>query len=367
MRIAYTCQMTCVRGGLERIIVEKANALAAAGHDVCIITNNPPEQESVYPINPKVRLFDMSMNTPESLWKRLLYKVRQNRLIRNALRQFKPDITIVVPTWIVLSMLFGPGNIVLESHSSRRKMFSDERQSFYKRIKTAIAERLAACVVTLTRPEAKDWKGAQRVEVIPNFSDIRSESPLNGDRTEAAMAIGRLSAVKQFDLLIDAWRRVADRHPEVRLDIYGEGPLKQSLNNQIEKLGLKNNVVLRGDSAEPAKEYSRHGFLLMSSDYEGFGLVLVEAMRCGCPCISTDCPHGPEEIIRNGETGILVPYKGLDREAVVNGIADAACEMIENAEMRKRMSTEALADSQRFNKERIINRWELLFKELAPC
>lgn len=364
MRIAYTCQYISVRGGLERILVDKANAMAAAGHDVCMIVNNPPGSQPVYAVDPRVRLIDLSLAIPSGALPRLRFKLRQNLRIVRALRSFRPDITVVVPTWLALGMFLGSGRMVLESHSNRQLMFSEERQSWYKRLKVALAERTATCVVSLTEGAAGQWAKARRCEVIPNFSNINPPAS-QPERASAACAVGRLVAVKQFDLLIDAWAIVARRHPEQQLHIYGDGPLRSELQQHIDSLGLAGNVRLCGKSDNVEQIYASHSFLVLSSAYEGFGLVLIEAMQCGCPCVSVDCEFGPRDIIADGTDGTLVPYRRLSREERATRLADAICHMIENPEIQASMRRQSIKNARRFDKNAIMQRWQHLFFELS--
>lgn len=362
MRIVYTCQNTTVRGGLERMIVEKANAMAAAGNDVALIVNNPPGAAHAYSVSPAVRVCDIGMPAPRGLLSRLRFKLVQDMRMWRLLRHLRPDITVAVPTWLTQPVLSGPGRLVLESHSSRGHMFDGEKRSRYKRLKVALAERLAACVVTLTRADADSWRHARRIAVIPNFSDM--SAPEADLPRRHAMAMGRLSAEKQYDLLIDAWRIVADTHPDARLDIYGDGPMREELLTRIHELGLTQNVRLCGRSDCPAAEYARHSFLVLSSNHEGQPMALIEAMRCGCPCVATDCPEGPREIIANGTDGLLVPYRDRQRDERVRLLASAICHMIENPAMCAEMGRRAAGNSARFDKATITAQWEQLFTEL---
>lgn len=362
MRIAYCCQDITVRGGLERITVDKANALAQAGHEVCLIVNNPPGHAVAYSVDPRVQLINVSLGQPKGLFSTLLFKWKQNMRIARALRQFRPDVRCAAASWLCAAILFGPGKLVLESHSWRKGMFSDERNSAYKRLKVAMAERIAACVVTLLPAHNRDWAAAGRVESIGNFSDISSaDAPVR----RGAMAVGRLATVKQFDLLIDAWKRVVESHPEATLDIYGDGPLRDNLQRQIDATGLHNRVFLRGECHDLAAEYASHEFLVLSSRDEGFGLVLIEAMQCGCPCVAVDCPEGPAHIITNGEDGLLAPYRNMSRSDRIDALAEAIVLMVDSSHMRREMGSRARTNVKRFGKDNIINEWQHLFKSLT--
>lgn len=361
MRIAYCCQDITVRGGLERITVEKANALTQAGHDVCLIVNNPPDSRAAYDVDPSVHLIDVALPQPKGLWSTLLFKLKQNARIFQALRRFRPDVRCAAASWLCSAVLWGPGRLVLESHSWRKGLFSDEARSLYKRLKVAIAERVAACVVTLLPAHNSDWPAAKRVESIGNFSDITAN---DAPARHGAMAVGRLAPVKQFDLLIDAWIKVAESHPGATLDIYGDGPLREELQRKIDKSGLNDCVFLRGDCEDLAAEYASHEFLVLSSRDEGFGLVLIEAMQCVCPCVAVDCPEGPAHIIADGEDGILVPYRGLRHDETTASLARSICLMLDNPELRRKMAARARINVQRFGKGTILDQWQKLFESL---
>ena len=363
MRIVYTCQDTTVAGGLERIICEKASAMAARGHDVWLLVCNPPGREAAYPVDRRVHVADMAMAPPRGLWQRLRFKTRLSAMMRKALRDAAPDIVVAVPTWLSWAMMAGPWRLVLESHSSRRNLFSNERQSFYKRLKVAAAERRADCVVALTAEESLNWPRAARREVIPNFTSMIMPAD-TAPRSGRFMAAGRISTEKGLDMLVDAWAIVVRSHPEAMLDIYGEGRKKESIAAQIAEAGLEANISLKGIAADIAEAYATHKSLVLSSHYEGFGLVLIEAMRCGCAVVATDCPYGPREIVRHEATGLLVPFRGLSRQERVQGIADAVCRIIEDPALTDRLAAEARRDSSRYDTDTIMARWEALFASL---
>jgi len=362
MRIAYICQSLDKKGGQERILIEKASALASMGHDVCMIVNNTPGCAPAYPLDGRVKFVDISLPIPRGILPRLLFKIRQDLRIWRALRRFRPDIRVAVPTWLALPILYGPGKLVLESHASRNMMFHAESRKAYKEWKVRRGERLADTVVSLTQEDAAGWLRAKRVEVIGNFSDIKSE--YSGER-QGGLAVGRLHPHKDFALLVDAWRCVADRYPQATLDIYGEGELRGELEERISCLGLDGKVVLRGNSDDMAEVYSRHEFLVMSSVAEGMPLVLIEAMQCGCPCVCLDFSSGPREIIRDGVDGVLVKSRSMSREEKVEALGDAICSMLESPGASREMGERARENASRFEKGKIMLRWEKFFGELV--
>ncbi|MDE6161291.1 MAG: glycosyltransferase, partial [Muribaculaceae bacterium] len=138
-----------------------------------------------------------------------------------------------------------------------------------------------------------------------------------------------------------------------------------ALERRVGALGIGENVCFKGRTADMAGAYSSHSAFVLSSLYEGFGLVLIEAMRCGCTPVAFDCEYGPREILRNGESGIIVPFRGLSREERVAGLAEAICGLIEEPARSREMAERALAGRGRFDKEAIMDRWEALFGDIA--
>lgn len=363
MRLAYTCQLTSKTGGLERILVDKANAMAERGHEVLLITNNPPGRAAAYAIDPRVQVADLGMEPPRGILQTLRYKWHQNRLIRQALRRFCPDVTIAVPTWLTMALLAVPGRLVIESHCMRSRMYTAEKSSIYKRFKVALAERKASALVTLTQEDSKKWPHARRCEVIPNFSTLHCDD--TASHRHGAIAVGRLHPQKDFPLLLDAWAEAVADHPEASLRIYGEGPERPSIERQIKALGLTDSVQLCGNCADMAPVYASAEFLVMSSRYEGLPLVLIEAMQCGCPCVSVDCANGPRDVIADGRDGLLVPYRGLSRPERVRALAAGICSMLDNPDRTAQMGTAARLAARRFDRTSILNRWEQLFASLV--
>ena len=180
-------------------------------------------------------------------------------------------------------------------------------------------------------------------------------SPLTEKRVIAA---GRLVRQKNFASLIRAWKEVHAKHPDWKLDIYGEGSLKTSLEKLIADLQLEGAVCLQGKTQEIFKEMTNSSIFVLSSIYEGFGLVIVEAMSCGLPVVSYACPCGPKDIIEDGKDGFLVEVN--DEQTLAARIN----QLIEDEELRRQMSQAALQKSEKYKMERIIPMWMDLFEKL---
>ncbi|WP_216588798.1 glycosyltransferase family 4 protein [Streptomyces brasiliscabiei] len=174
------------------------------------------------------------------------------------------------------------------------------------------------------------------------------------------VAAGRLIPIKRYDRLIDAFAKVAAEHPGWTLRIYGRGPQKDNLREQIDRLGLHDRAFLMGAVSPIETEWAKGAVAAVSSDMESFGMTIVEAMHCGVPVVATDCPHGPGEIITDGEDGILVPLDGD-----VDAYADALNRAVSDEELRERLGERAREKAGAYAPALIARRYEDLFEELT--
>ena len=217
--------------------------------------------------------------------------------------------------------------------------------------------------LTLTKPDAKRFRkllgGQVPVRAMGNGAPLYDGDP-SALTSKTVVAAGRLSRIKGFDLLIAAWADVAAVHPDWQLQIWGEGGLRQELTQQIADLGLTGQVRLMGFSNQLFTEMSKASIFVLSSRVEGYGMVILEAMACGLPVVSTDCPSGPRAIIDSGRDGFLVPNK--DPAA----LAAAINRLIEmGPEGRREIGQAGLARTRELSQPAVARRWEELMTELA--
>ncbi|MET9790092.1 glycosyltransferase family 4 protein [Streptomyces canus] len=247
----------------------------------------------------------------------------------------------------------GQEHLTLDNHSPR--------------LRTALrrAYRGLDVLTTVTEADAGAYRHRMRlpgvrVEALPN-SVPDPVLPAADGSAKVVVAAGRLVPVKRYDLLVEAFAAVAAEHPDWQLRIYGKGDEHDRLRQLINDLGLWNNVFLMGAAAPMEAEWVKGSIGVAASDFEPFGMTIVEAMRCGLPVVSTDCPHGPAEIIADGVDGRLVPVG--DRDAM----AAALLELVGDDELRRRMSRAALENARRFAPGPVVEQAERLISEAVSA
>lgn len=378
MKIFYVYTALLTKGGADRVVTEKANWLAEHGYDITIVTDTQLGREPVFSLSPKVKLYDLAIDfsqeyghiLPLRAWWYYILMGRYKKALSKYLINEKPDIVI---TTLGRELDFLPylkdGSIKIgESHIAReysRNFHLMEQKGgvhkclakLWRRKQEKDVSRLDGLVL-LTKQDAESWKGVTQTFVIPNSLPFYPDrmSPCGMKR---AICVGRLNEQKGYEYLIDAWSLVIMKHPDWILDVFGYGEIKAELQKRINERGLENSLKLNEPTSAIMEEYLNSSIYIMSSRYEGFGMVLIEAMACGVPCVSFDCPYGPSDIIRNGEDGLLVEH--LNTQALADGI----CKLIENPELRKKFGKSARKNVLRFSREMVMQQWVDLFESLT--
>jgi glycosyltransferase involved in cell wall biosynthesis len=220
-------------------------------------------------------------------------------------------------------------------------------------------ERHADVVVTLTEGDSHLWKKARHLEVIPNFSTM-AVSRMADYKNKRVIAVGRLSAEKGYDRLLKIWKRVSPQHQDWSLEFFGDGKLHHMLTNMIHDLQLL-NVTINPPTPHISEEYSKSAICVMTSHFEGFPLVLLEAIRHGLPCIAFDCPFGPASIIKDGICGYLIEENSIEQYAQKLSL------LMDREDIWKSLSEGAIKRNADFSVETVMNRWRQLFEDLVPA
>ena len=377
MKLVYIFSSFAAKGGTERIFCDKMNWLAeVAGYEIVFVTYEQGNHPFAYPLSNKIRHVDLNTRFfttgAMSLLKRIRFKFTMPRLFKHRLRKLLDEIQpdVVVSTTYALPLfreiLSQPYRHVVESHVCYYQLLLQKKFTHIswldRKIARHLLEMLKRCekVVVLTHKDAACWKGYDNIEVIHNVVTNYPEKITDvADRPKRIIAVGRLQAQKGFDLLIQSWQLIAARHPDWQLVVYGHGGDLQKLQQQLEKAGLTSSMTFAGATDNIYKEYQNSAFYVMSSRYEGWGLVLVEAMSCGLPCVSFDCPYGPSDIIRDGEDGFLVENGNIQQ------LAEKMELLINNKELRKRLGVRARLNAARFTSDNIMPQWTKLFETIV--
>ena len=347
-------------GGAERIMISLANHWVGQGQAVTLITFDP--RPPYYPLDGRVDLCQLDLPTvSRPLPKALQSGMRRVFGLRRTIRQSRPDIVISFLGKInVLTLLATRGLavpvVVSERNNPDRQVFRPAWHWTRKRL-----YGLAARVVTPSQG-VLDWfpdKVKARGQVIPNPVDLPDEIRPRKPGGPGLIAVGRLEDQKGFDLLLHAYRKVADRFPDWSLIIRGDGNLRGEIERLRDQLGLGERVHLPGITEMPGAWVNEGEVFVLSSRYESFGNVLTEAMVAGLPIVSFDCPFGPGEIITDGIDGILVKPEDPD------ALAEAMASVMRNAELRRRLGQAAQQNVRRFERSRIMRLWDEMVANLA--
>ncbi|WP_340313074.1 glycosyltransferase family 4 protein [Rhizorhabdus argentea] len=348
-------------GGAERVISLLSGEWAARGRVVTIVAFDSPDAPIFHRLHPAVRVVRLGISAggPNPL-KGLWTVAKRYRALKQALGALEPDIIISFLTKInVLTLLACLG-------TDRRVIVSERnnpRLQHASCLWTTLLARLhwrADAIIMQTRKscECLGAKARARACVIPNPIDI--DPTIGAARASFTLsATGRLTWQKGFDMLIDAFATIADRHPQWTLAIWGEGEARDALKRQIESYRLSERVQLRGNSRSPGDWVGQSDAFVMSSRYEGFGNALGEAMAAGLPVVSFDCDYGPSDMIDDEHDGLLV------RPNNVPGLAAALDRLLSDEELRVRLGKAAATTAKRFRPRVIIGEWDRMLAELG--
>lgn len=370
--------------GVERVLSQRLSLLAESGlYEVYLITYNQYGAPYSFPISDKVHCIDLATRYIErcsyyglyQYWDRFVSKLKYKRSLRECLLNICPDvITCVdihfVDLQIVLNIDVDAVKVV-ECHCGLSSYFAGLKKirNPYKRyrlriLKDKIIRAISQFdrIIVMTEGEKREWDLGDKVVFIPNMLSFYPDKvSVSRHAHHRIISVGRYAYQKGYDMLIEAWKIVQDKYPDWSLHIYGShdgdmgdyNQLKTTINNsQIQ------NVFLYPASNDVYSEYAKSDLYVMSSRFESFGLVLIEAMSCGLPIISFDCHFGPRSIIVDGETGILVPPSDVKK------LAESICFMIEHPDERMRMGGNARTEVSKYKPERILSVWQQFYQSL---
>jgi len=377
IKIIYCIPSLYSVSGMEKTLTTKANYFAEKlNYQITIVLTDGKEKPFAFPLSDKINIINLDVNY-DDIWgynvikkpifyfyKQIIYKKR----LTATLKKIKPDITISMlrrEINFITSIKDGSKKIG-EIHFNRLNYRDFNTKGKYKGIKGVLArlwmrqlihnlKKLDKFVV-LSHEDMGQWPELNNVSVIYNPNDKFPEIISNCDSNKI-VAAGRFVNQKGFDLLLDAWKIVAEKHSDWTLSIYGPGS-KETYLDQIKLNKNSDNCFLYDAVPDLSPKFAESSIFAFSSRFEGFGMVITEAMACGLPPVAFACPCGPKDIITDGKDGVLVePLNYIE-------LANRLIYLIENPKIRKEMGKNALQRAQRFRIEVIAKEWEELFIEV---
>ncbi|EHK63955.1 glycosyltransferase family 4 protein [Achromobacter arsenitoxydans] len=351
-------------GGAERVAADLSAHWAAEGSEVMVVTQASADGD-VYALHPKVRREVLNTAGEGGGLRGIWSNVQRVRALRRVIKSFRPDIVLgMMTTASVLSVLASAGlgcRVIATEHTHPP---SQTLSGFWQRLRRLTYPR-AARVIALTRGTA-DWLErhvpGSRLAVIPNpvhFPLPRAEpilAPVSGDGRKRLLAVGRLHADKGFDLLIQAYGRLAPSHPDWDLVILGEGDERPALEAQLREAGLQSRVSMPGRAGNVGDWYDSAQLYVLTSRFEGLSNTLLESMASGLAAVSFDCDTGPREIVRDGIDGVLVRPNGD-----VSALCKALDAVMRDDDGRARMAQAATDVRDRFSAARVLQKWQEIF------
>lgn len=363
--------------GMASIISEKVNYLAEnTDFEMYVVLTELLDKPEFYHLSEKIKRVNLNINFDEldrmPIFKKIVFYLIKQRKYRKQLTRcltdIKPDITVSITRREInfLIKIKDGSKKVSEIHFARTFYRKIDKRYLPKWLNQWLSKLWMDSLIknlkdldkfiVLTHEDMENWPELNNIMVIPNFVS-KQYSGKSDCSQKRVIAVGRYSWQKGFDLLINAWQIVYDRHPDWRLDIYGEGD-----NDQFQKMADVKHLssVVHCFPAVPnvCEKYLESSFFVLSSRYEGLPLVIIEAMGAGLPVVSFSCPCGPRDLIQDGKNGLLVENGNVEQ------LADKISILIENDDMRRSMSYNAVASVAYYTKENIMQHWIKLFDDL---
>lgn len=374
MKIVYCIRGLYNAGGMERVLSNKANYLVKQGYDISIVTTDQQGRAPYFALDSRIALYDLGINYYRDVEKGLLRKIgtyalkqaKHHRRLASLLKTLRVDVVVSMfdPEVSFLYKINDGSQKIVEIHFSRFKRLQYGRKGvlglldrWRNRNDVKLAQQYGRFVV-LTEEDRSYWGNLANIMVIPNANSfIPSGQPSLANKR--AIAVGRYDYQKGFDELIAVWAEINKVHPDWTLAIFGDGPLKEQFQEQIDSLRLSRVVTLRPAVKQIEQEYLNSAFLVLTSRYEGLPMVLLEAQACGLPLVAYACKCGPKDVIQDGKNGFLVAER--DQETLIKNLL----KLIEDEDLRKTMSHQSRIRSVDFSEDNVMKRWMDLFTELS--
>ena len=360
MRLLYVVPNINNEGGVARVLSIKANYLVEKlGYEVHILTQNEGFSPLFYSFNSNIVFHDILLKGDF-----FQFFNAYSKGLKSKIKAIQPDVIVVcdngLKAYSIPFILKNKIPLILEMHSSK---FIEERE-FDKNILTKVRTNFIHTLkkigikkydrfVVETRESVAEWEVKNTI-VIPNPLWFATEKA-SALKNKKAIAVGRHVYEKGFDRMLEIWKKVIAKHPDWILEIYGKSSENFTLQSLAKSLNISDNVVFYEPVQDIDKKYLEASFYLMTSRFEGFGMVLIEAMASGLPCIAYNCPCGPRAIISHNTDGFLIE-NGNESDYI-----KAIETLIENTTLRIEMGKRAKVSSEKYDIDTIMQSWNQLF------
>ena len=380
IKLVYCIPSLHSPGGMERVLTTKVNYLSRFhNYEITLITTEGSGEKSYFKLSNTIKVVHFDINFDRhynlSMRRKLVLHYQKMRQYQKALHNYLSTNNVDI-----CISLFGKeidfiakmndqslkvGEIHFAKNYHYQFAVANDKGWLYRIVGIVRTKQIEyrtkrlKKIIVLTKADENHWLKSH-TNILQVYNPVQrldlAKAPLKAKRV---IAIGRLDAQKGFDVLITIWSKLSLQYSNWVLDIFGSGEQYDYLQDLIIDHQLEDRVFLRGSSQHITKELVSSSLLLMTSKYEGFGLVLLEAMACGLPCIAFDCNHGPREIIIDGSNGFLIPNNDIEM------FTSKLSLLLEDFDLRVKFGNQARITTERFSLDRIMDQWNELFLGLV--
>lgn len=377
MKIVYCHCSLHNPGGMERVLLNKVRWICShTDWEVMVVTTDQQGRPPFYEFPESVRMTDLGINYSKDNVRSPICKIAGYLQKRHLHRKRLTELLMHERADIVISLYPSESSFIPAIMDGSKKILELHFNKFFRlqynrkgliglidRWRTKLDERLVRKFdkfVVLTQEDQSYWGALPNIEVIPNAA-MSIAGKLSDVSFKRIIAVGRLDYQKGFNRLLQAWALIQEtnKYRDWRLDIFGQGEWQNMLQQTIDKAELQDTVHIHRPTTKIGDEYAHSSILVTSSHYEGFPMVMIEAMAYGLPVVSFDYKCGPKDIIQDGANGLLV------KDGDIEGFANAMMHLMADESYRKKLSTNARKVTSTYSEEAVMNKWKDLFTSLT--